>query len=190
MKNTLSNIFIFAAGAAIGSIITWKVVEEKYKQIAQEEIDSVKEVFSRRTHKDESEPVEETASISPAEKEEYNDIASKYDSTQKEKGGSEYMKNDLVSPYVISPDEFGENDDYDTVSLTYYTDGVLADDDFEEIEDIEGTVGLDSLETFGEYEEDSVFVRNDENKTDYEILMDYRPYADAISTTPNLTDDE
>ena len=39
------------------------------------------------------------------------------------------------------------------------------------IEDVEGTVGKKSLKHFGEYEEDSVFVRNDDLETDYEILL-------------------
>ena len=48
MKTTLSNFIIFATGAAIGSVVTWKIVKTKYEQIAQEEIDSVKEVYSKR----------------------------------------------------------------------------------------------------------------------------------------------
>ena len=59
MKNQLSNIIIFAAGAAIGSAVTWKLLKTKYEQIAQEEIDSVKAVFSRREESDDSEEDED-----------------------------------------------------------------------------------------------------------------------------------
>lgn len=45
-RNTLCKIFLFAAGAAIGSVATWKLVKTKYEQIAQEEIDSVKEEYA------------------------------------------------------------------------------------------------------------------------------------------------
>ena len=45
MKDTLNNVLIFAVGAAIGSAVTWKLLKTKYERIAQEEIDSVKEVF-------------------------------------------------------------------------------------------------------------------------------------------------
>ena len=38
-------------------------------------------------------------------------------------------------------------------------------------------VGMESLTHFGEYEDDSVFVRNDRLKCDYEILMDERTYS-------------
>ena len=84
----------------------------------------------------------------------------------------------MSGPYVISPDDFDDNDDYEVVSLVYYSDGVLADEDDNVIEDVEGMVGEDSLNHFGEYEDDSVFVRNDERKTDYEILLDSRNFAD------------
>ena len=48
------------------------------------------------------------------------------------------------------------------------------------VDDIEETVGIDSLTHFGEYEDDSVFVRNDERKCDYEILLDDRDYEDCV----------
>ena len=48
-RNTLVKAFIFVAGAAIGSAVTWKVVKNKYEQITQEEIKSVKEEYSRLT---------------------------------------------------------------------------------------------------------------------------------------------
>ena len=40
------NVLMFAAGAAIGSAVTWKVVKTKYERIAQEEIESVKEAYA------------------------------------------------------------------------------------------------------------------------------------------------
>ena len=83
-------------------------------------------------------------------------------------------------PYVIAPEEFGEMDGYNTISLTYYADNVLADDIDELVEDVDETVGLDSLNHFGEYEDDSVFVRNDRLRSDYEILRDNRTYEDWV----------
>ena len=38
----IRDVVIFSAGAAIGSIVTWKLIEAKYKQSADEEIASVK----------------------------------------------------------------------------------------------------------------------------------------------------
>lgn len=88
-------------------------------------------------------------------------------------------------PYVISPDEFGEFEDYDTISLTYYADQVLVDDGGDKIEDVDDVVGMESLTRFGEYEDDSVFVRNDRLRCDYEILMDERTYSEAQKERPH-----
>ena len=81
-----------------------------------------------------------------------------------------------MQPHVITPEEFGELYDYEKVSLIYYADGVLTDEDDNIVDDVDGIVGIDSLNMFGQYEEDSVYVRNDERRCDYEILMDERKY--------------
>ena len=186
---TLNNIFIFAVGAAIGSAVTWKLLKTKYEQIAQEEIDSVKEVFSRKAEEDteedtDEEPEEPRRSV--AEKPSLAECAARvkdlgyvnYSNYKEEKKEVTESMADVDRPYVISPDEFGEFDDYEQISLTLYADGVLTDDYDEPLEDVEGTVGEDSLTHFGEYEDDSVFVRNDRLKADYEILKDLSNYSD------------
>ena len=40
--NKAGGLFIFVAGAALGWFVTWYSLREKYEQIAQDEIDSVK----------------------------------------------------------------------------------------------------------------------------------------------------
>ena len=42
MNNKVVNVIAFLLGAGVGSIATWKLVETKYKKLAQEEIDSVR----------------------------------------------------------------------------------------------------------------------------------------------------
>ena len=48
-KNVLIASATFVAGAALGSIVSWNLLKNKYKQIADEEIESVKEVFKDKT---------------------------------------------------------------------------------------------------------------------------------------------
>ena len=67
MSNTIKNLFIFAVGAAIGSAVTLKLVKSKFEKIAQEEIDSVKEVFSK--HRDGNKPLDSDEEISNKEEE-------------------------------------------------------------------------------------------------------------------------
>lgn len=187
----VTNFVMFAMGAAVGSVITWHCVKKKYEQIAQEEIDSVKAVFMKKDpdmevtvsetpHQAEPRKVEEKPSISEYAALLKNEGYTNYSGTGKEEQTSMNDK-----PYVISPEEFGEYEEYEKISLTYYGDQVLADENDELVEDVEGAVGFESLTHFGEYEDDSVFVRNDRLKCDYEILLDQRTYSDVVKTRPH-----
>lgn len=182
MGTNLKVSLAFLVGAATGSVVTWKLLRNKYEQIAQEEINSYREHISKQEVGDsteesgpELEDVVDMSEYKTAEKlVDGLDYASF--SKKEEKGGS-----DVKKPYVIAPEEFGEYDYYETESLTYYADDVLTDDHDEPIENVEELVGLDSLTRFGEYEDDSVFVRNEKLHTDYEILMDNRFFKDLGS---------
>lgn len=44
----MKNVFIFLAGVGVGSLVTWKYVERKYKNLAEEEIESVKELYKEK----------------------------------------------------------------------------------------------------------------------------------------------
>ena len=46
-------IFSFLIGATVGSVTTWKLLKTKYEQIAQEEIDSLKDVYSKNDRNNE-----------------------------------------------------------------------------------------------------------------------------------------
>lgn len=182
----------FVAGATLGSLATWMFVKKKYEQIAQEEINSVKEVYSKRKPKAEKNDDEEEKNIQVDEKEvtEYEKIIettgySKYSDISKNNAKAKAEHNYLERPYVIRPEEFGELDGYEMISLTHYSDGILADDDDQRMADdeIDEVVGADYAEHFGEYEDDSVFVRNDKLKCDYEILFDQRKYSEPRNVT-------
>lgn len=186
MNNTAMGILTFAAGAAIGSVVTWQLCKKKYEKIAQEEIDSVKEVYARRNteaEKTEETVTEETPVFDEEDYEEYAAI-------NQECGYVSVLNIGADKPYVIPPKEFGEIEEYDKISLTCYADKILTDENDCLIEDVEGTVGYDSLTHFGQYEDDSVFVRNDRLKCDYEILLDNRSYGDVLRKKPYLLEDE
>lgn len=183
-----TNMFIFAAGAAIGSAVTWFCVKKYYEKIANDEIDSMKEWLARRVEEqdkhDEDQTPDEAAEPVEEPEEESNDDRATYEEMVDRLSYNNYYHgptkevDDMDEPYVIKPEIFGEEDDYEEVSLTYYADGVLCDERDNRIKDIAGTVGEDYAEHFGDYEDDSVFVRNDRLKTDFEILKDWRNYSD------------
>lgn len=183
MSNKSLFSLAFIIGAATGSVATWYLLKDKYEALAQEEIDSVKEVFLRREQELKDQSVKKTVAegIKDAErlKKEGYTRYSDFGSDEEEKPVSE------AGPYVIPPEQFGDDEEYEQISLTYYADGVLADENDEVIEDVEDAVGIDSLNHFGEYEDDSVFVRNDARKCDYEILLDQRTYSEVAEDMPH-----
>lgn len=80
---------------------------------------------------------------------------------------------------VISPDEFGEDEDFERITLTYYEDGILADDSDEPMKNADDTIGIEALDSFGKYEEDTVYVRNTYLRCYYEIIRDDRSFGEA-----------
>ena len=100
-------------------------------------------------------------------------------------------------PYFLDdPEEFGTLEDYDTINLTLYSDGTLADDQGDAMDqaEIARSVGADFMSHFGEYEdnEDVIYIRNDEYCCDFEICKDLRTYAEIDEERPHLKwrDDE
>lgn len=189
MRSTLSNLLMFAAGAALGVSATWKYFEERYKRIADEEINSVREYYSNKKPKYEglSDSDEETR-MKARESHEKPDIR-EYAEKLKDMGYRNYSSADRTvereekavdRPYVIEPEEYGELHDYQTIELTHYGDGTLAENTGEIVDDADDIVGPDYADHFGEYEDDSVYIRNDKRKCDYQILLDERPYDDAV----------
>lgn len=204
----MKNFFTFVTGLVIGSVVTYVVVKDKFEKIAQEEIDSVKEVFGRRVEKEADKKVEKIAEkeVEKIRKEynEYDNLTKNYTSYSKteaeedkdeevcenDEDGVELFEVERASdsdrPYVIDPWDFGGEDGYDTVTLNYYADDVLTDSDNNVIEDedIDDFVGKDFAEHFGEYEKDCVCVRNDRLKIDYEICRDIIKYS-TLLLNPN-----
>lgn len=193
MNKKTTFIFAFILGAASGSAVTWYSVKKKYEEIAQREIGSVKEVFAKKREKEQNKDVvAKNVTEDKKEKPELKEYVAKLHRQGYTKyseyfdGGISEEKESVVNePYVISPEQFGENEDYERISLTYYADQVLVDENDEMIEDVEEMVGFESLNHFGEYEDDSVFVRNDAKKCDYEILLDQKLYSDVIDEMPH-----
>lgn len=188
-------------GAAVGSAVTYKFLNKKYEKICQEEIDSVKEVWAEKyaelfdeelEDEDEEEEVvsaetvkvdtnkpsiSEYASILKAnEYTEPTNYSGMSTDEEEEEEEEEIEMEDGIS--VIDPDEFGEEEDYDTVVFYYTSDGLLITEDDELVEDMENKVGFRALETFGRYEDDAVHVKNDNIKTYFEILKDERKYSE------------
>ena len=191
----MKNLLCFVAGAAIGSVVTWKLIEKKYKDLADEEIESVIETFKNRKPRITKDNVKETVEKVINKYKEPKEIVEDIVTTEKysieneeeidEDDESNYTVNvdndvEVVTPYVITPEQFGEYNEYGTKTLTYYADNVLTDEIDNPItsEEMETMIGPDALDHFGEYEDDSVYIRDEMNEMDYEILKSEKNFSE------------
>lgn len=193
----MNKLLIFMLGAAAGSVVTWKLVENKYKQLADEEIESVREHYKNKEKEidrfNDMDHIHAWKEVSNSivkdendvEKEEYNDKLTDLGYSD----GVEYPKEidgytieleepeDYIEPYVISPEEYCEIEGYDSKSWTCYSDMIITDEVGTIVTDPSRVIG-DALSHFGDYADDSVYVRNENVECDYEILKYERSYAE------------
>lgn len=121
----MKNVFIFLGGAAIGSLITWKYVETKYKKLAEEEITSVKELYKEKlAEKSEfnKQKVEEIKNNYPCDIDEKdiqkkevdknNEELEKIINNQKYVTGTDYAKEDKESVQVEDLEDDLNDEDY------------------------------------------------------------------------------
>jgi hypothetical protein len=194
MNNKITGLLIFTAGAAVGVLVSKKYFEAKYAQIAQEEIDSIKEFYDKKTCEDECD-----TDISVVKEEEVEEYKTSIQELGYGEVSDEITSNPIPSPsieteptnepYVIPPEEYGELEDYTLIGFTYYADCVLTDENNEIVEDVDACVGWESLKHFGDYEPDSVHVRNDRLRCDYEILRVEQTYSEVLEKQPHVMKD-
>lgn len=169
----------FLLGIGVGVYGASGYFKTKYETYANTEIESARKAFHELNRNSVDKPPlsEMISSLGQT-----NDIPER-----DLKKATEIVKSEKYNfpagPYVISPDEFGGTFEYECISLVYYADGVVVDDNQNVVKDVEDCIGEDSLTHFGEYEDDSVYVRNDERRIDYEILLDERKWSDVKKKT-------
>ena len=190
MNIKLNNFIFFAIGATAGSLITWKLVKDKYEQFAKEEIEAVRDVYrdSKRGSKEEDISEEEHDNLEE-EVDEYEESDEKYGKiintnnyTYTDEEESTEPIGDIEihdGPYIIEPGEWGMNNDHDMICLRVFANGVLTDDWEIPVEDPDDMVGPDIIEEIlKDPELDVLYVRNDERKEDYEIIKEYIEYEE------------
>lgn len=208
-RNMLVKAFIFVAGATIGSAVTWKVIKNKYEQITQEEIKSVKEEYSHLTKlmrmeidacrrvteahtedevTDSGDSIDKHHDFSEPENNqvEYHKLTSKYrgtpDESESNEEGDGIGDDDLPfinGPYVISPDEFASSPPGYSACPIDYYKDGILADGWGVKLNIEETIGEDAINHFGDYVDDVVHVRNERTQIDYEVTRDPRTYKEA-----------
>ena len=183
----------FVIGLAIGVVSSALYFRGK----TQEEVDEVRSFYlskvgeNEATENTEAETVEEKVfrefnATKPEIRDYINTLRERkyvdYSKTAEPDDSSAKVPNVIADPYVISIDDFGQEEGYDTITLTAYSDGTIANYADDELEDPESTIGEDILSKFGD--EDVVYIRNDRLKADFEVVRDNRTYVEVVGDSP------
>jgi hypothetical protein len=175
------NVLFFAAGALLGSVVTYFVTQRRCEEIVQVEFDAMKAHIGRPYG-----TVKAKEEATKAEKKDYVKMVRRYDK------GASYLEPVGDAPCdsdeddnvrIISVEHYNETrPEYDKEILYFYEDDeVLVTEGEEIIDDVNETVGPSALLSFGEMSEDPeiVYVRNDNRRVDYEVIRLSKSYAEA-----------
>lgn len=217
MQTNTKSILIFLGGAATGALISFALLHDKYKQLMDEEITSMKEYYNKEkedleeSHFKEMRSIVKDYEVEEEEKKTFVDYVKKYNPSEivaDKDYNRPYPIDDeeddmpppedppertinFSEPYVISLEEFEEeNHHFDKITISYYDiDDTLADEREEIITDVEVVIGEDALGRFGDMSGDPniVFVRNERLGADYEICLMSDSYAESVL---GIIDDE
>ena len=196
----MNKITSFIFGVCIGSLGTYFITKKIIEERTDEEIESVVSTFKNRFDKVEKILTEEQKKevgiysvpndileehndekddkISYKEKTEELGYVKGVDLSDNQDQHAEYVVNIGSAPYIITEEEFGEIGNEEE-TLILYADGILATEDEDPIDDVESLIG-NCLNEMGEHD-DLMYVRNQENETDYVILRSEKMYKDIVT---------
>lgn len=188
----MKGLLIFAAGLAVGAVTGALVIKNKVLADAKAEVEEVRAYYRSKQQERGVKEAEETKE-EVKEAEETKEETVKFDRNtyiNYNKMAREYQTSKYSTfaddPYIIDPEEFGENPEYDTMTLTYFADGVLVDDVDDLVDEPDVVVGLENLKVLGDYGASSVYIRNDIYRTDYEVIKDDWNYSDIKEPVQTL----
>lgn len=167
MSDKLKVVLAFLGGLAGGSLATFYITREVFRQQAEEEIKAVRDIYMKREAEDQKKLREDEGIVEESEEElaeyylerlkelgvgvmteeeyESRDIVNPIDEDEEEEGPTEYSE----LPEEIDKGEFYNGwEDYESVTLTLYSkDGVVLDEVEDIVDDIRSYVGDYDLTT-------------------------------------------
>lgn len=170
-----SSLGWFIFGAGVGAGITYFVMKDR----VQQELDEINSFYKEEKppKEEKKEDKEDVAfKVVPSDKDVF-DYAKKLASERYDYSKDEETVKEV--PHVIKMAEFGDTDGYGLMSYTYYSDGVVTDENDIPLDDAEKIIGTDYEARFKVADQDVVYVRNDILQNDYEIVRSVDPYYDG-----------
>ena len=195
----MNKLLIFLGGAVVGGLtatIYFKrkidSLEEEYQKIATDAYNKYVSDFNIEVsypHDDNQIIYDEQNNVCTSgidignDEDKYTEIVKEYNNQE------ENETEDNIMPYIITPEEYGDDDDYDTKVLTAFTDKVVLDEDNCMV-DIEYFGDAINKKIYSKKNKDtSIFVRDENEKVDYEIIKEnisFEEYSKlTFETEPN-----
>ena len=182
MNSLIKGVLVFAIGAAIGALTTYKIMKDRMEEnnFLEEDIyeyDPPRPV-NRQMDMEEIELAKEDFTRSVNEKFEKNIISYNNASAK-----ISYVEND-IKPKIITVHQFDdENRWHEKKSLWFYEkDDTVADEEEKIVDDPCALIGFEALLSFGQGSEDSdvVYVRNSKLGVDYEVVRLDKSYQEVV----------
>lgn len=199
MNKLVIGVLSFVVGAAAGAVggyfVTKKIVKKQSEIYIQQEIDTA--LADLKDKKPKAEPVEEKDEVekmcddirerhnkaikenTPADRAKYREYADGYSPTPFDPDDPKVIEAlaksrvDSDNPFIITEDEFGENN-YDTVNLYYHPTADDITDDDGHLNDPDETVGSKLFNKFAaDQEVDEIFVRNPYLMIDFHLQKEF-----------------
>lgn len=173
----LREIAIFTIGAAAGFAASNFLMKNRYKAMLDEEIKSVMDWVKTKTGETKEASTDEEKS--EEEEKEDGEPAKEYNKIRDRMVEEGLIMNETKKPYIIEEADFVMDDDeYDKISLEYYTDSYALYEGGEYIPNVDEVVGQENIDLLVESMDDLMYVRNEGYKTDYEISKVIGRYSD------------
>lgn len=191
MNETSTKLLIFSAGCLTGATIAYSILKTRFEAKAAEKKEENNspvivrlpkeqfEYFSEKAGLTNDEPKEQPVTLADAAKSVTNSFA---DLSSIFKVLDKLDKNEEeLTIYPITADEYGEQG-YDEEQLYFYAaDETLVDKDDCIVDPDETNVGDDAIDIFLYTDTENTYIRNNETKTDYEIIKVNGSYASVDS---------
>lgn len=191
-------IVAFILGAAAGVASSMLYFKTKYEQKADAEIQEIRDLYAKKT---ETEEKKEDVPVTSHQVSKADDLhvtarrVSEYtkyipktetDQTEEPKDGIHVERIDFTpmknpnppKPYLIDSSDYGQDDNFDPLCWEWYTDGILANENDEIVDDIQEWIG-DGLKVFAETEDNLFWVRNEKYGVDIEVARSGITYEKA-----------
>ena len=162
LRTVIVGAVSFVAGFGLAAVLT----KSKYEEIMNEEIQAMREYVKKKTDDDSNS--DKKAQVKKHE-EDMKEFEKKITNYSGKKDEVEIV--DGRKPYRIPEEDFVVDDeDFEKVTLEYYTETECLYENGELVPNDEEIVGKDNLNLLHGYSDDTIYVRNEKLGIDYEVI--------------------